>query len=224
MLIASASATFHDALHRCFSKGDGARPAGTDATPAAMTSVFDVRQLLLAVHVGRPEILMLDSDLAKRMHQPLLPTIQGLRPDIRILLFFEAFSCAQALQALAEGAKGCILKSAAPAEWRKAIQALEGGELWLDRKLLAQALTSLCDQLRQGRQDASVRTGMAEDAPYLTQREREIARWAGGSMTNKEIARHLHISEATVKTHLQNIFLKLKITRRMQLLGASEAA
>lgn len=43
------------------------------------------------------------------------------------------------------------------------------------------------------------------------------ARWVGQGMTNKEMARQMIISDTTVKTHLLNIFSKLKVGRRMQL-------
>jgi DNA-binding CsgD family transcriptional regulator len=52
----------------------------------------------------------------------------------------------------------------------------------------------------------------------LTDREQEIVNWVMQGMTNKEIATKLGISEKTVKTHLGNIFSKLKISRRLQLL------
>jgi RNA polymerase sigma factor (sigma-70 family) len=52
----------------------------------------------------------------------------------------------------------------------------------------------------------------------LTEREREVVRWVIQGMTNKEIASQLGISEKTVKTHLSNIFSKLNVSKRLQLL------
>lgn len=52
----------------------------------------------------------------------------------------------------------------------------------------------------------------------LTEREREIVKWVIQRMTNKEIAAQLGISDNTVKTHVRNIFGKLKISHRLQLL------
>ena len=70
-------------------------------------------------------------------------------------------------------------------------------------------------------QQQSIQLEAARDSGVLTRREREIVRWACRGLTNKEIARQLAISDATVKTHLQHIFSKLNITRRMQLAFAS---
>ncbi len=59
---------------------------------------------------------------------------------------------------------------------------------------------------------------MLEDAPErteeLTDREREIAELVAQGLRNSEIARTLHVSENTVKSHLKSIFKKLNIDRR----------
>src|SRR5215475_7048048 len=51
----------------------------------------------------------------------------------------------------------------------------------------------------------------------LTSREREIVRHVALGMRNAEVARHLFISEVTVKTHLNNIFQKLGVRDRVEL-------
>jgi NarL family two-component system response regulator LiaR len=56
----------------------------------------------------------------------------------------------------------------------------------------------------------------------LTGREQEIVKGVAQGLTNKEIGKWLNISEKTVKTHLSNIFDKLKVTRRLQLLQYAE--
>jgi len=52
--------------------------------------------------------------------------------------------------------------------------------------------------------------------PVLTEREHEILQWLGSGKTNWEIAQVLHISEYTVKNHVQNILIKLKVNTRAQ--------
>ncbi|PBB41826.1 hypothetical protein CK222_22005 [Mesorhizobium sp. WSM3866] len=51
----------------------------------------------------------------------------------------------------------------------------------------------------------------------LTKREREIVRLASRDLSNKEIARHLKISEGTVKIHLNKVYSKLSATNRTSL-------
>ena len=52
----------------------------------------------------------------------------------------------------------------------------------------------------------------------LTRREREVASLAATGMTNKAIASELKLREGTIKIHLHNIFLKLGISRRTNLI------
>jgi DNA-binding CsgD family transcriptional regulator len=57
----------------------------------------------------------------------------------------------------------------------------------------------------------------ARNLEKLTDRQREIVRWAAQGLSNKEIGRRLGISPTTVKTHLQNIFERVGISGRRQL-------
>jgi len=50
----------------------------------------------------------------------------------------------------------------------------------------------------------------------LTPREQEVLNHLDRGCTNKEIAQNLSVSEKTVKSHLNSIFRKLKVTRRLQ--------
>lgn len=53
----------------------------------------------------------------------------------------------------------------------------------------------------------------------LTNRERQILNLIADGLTNKEIARHLSISEATVENHIHHIYVKLRISNRAQAVG-----
>jgi NarL family two-component system response regulator LiaR len=110
------------------------------------------------------------------------------------------------------GAKGCLSKSLSHKDLVKAIRVTYAGEIWARRKVLAETLESL----RQKTQEMNL--SLSEMQGALTDREQEIVRWVIQGMTNKEIAARLGISDKTVKTHLSNVFSKLKISRRLQLI------
>jgi len=93
----------------------------------------------------------------------------------------------------------------------RAIRAVHGGDIWVGRRVLAHLLENLQAQIQAAHESA------ADPVPGLTSRETQVVVKIQLGMTNKEVARQLGISETTVKTHLQHIFHKLHISRRVEL-------
>jgi DNA-binding NarL/FixJ family response regulator len=87
----------------------------------------------------------------------------------------------------------------------KAFHAINNGQIWIDNCKI-RALVNFAENTRD-----SVVGGS------LSNKEREIVINVSQGLTNKEIASELFISEQTVKTHINNIFKKLNVTRRTQL-------
>jgi len=78
--------------------------------------------------------------------------------------------------------------------------------------VLSQVLDSLLEKIN------APHLALSEIHGKLTDREKEVVQRARKGQTNKEIAADLGISEKTVKAHLSNVFSKLNIGRRLQLL------
>ena len=104
------------------------------------------------------------------------------------------------------GASGLVGKESDLATLFRAIRSVARGEIWANRRDTAQALER---SAVSGRRIASTGT--------LTQREVEIVERVGRGLRNKEIAHRLQIHEKTVKTHLNNIFRKLRVDNRIAL-------
>jgi DNA-binding NarL/FixJ family response regulator len=102
-------------------------------------------------------------------------------------------------------------KTSQPKDYVKAIRGVYAGDVWVAREALVRVLDYLRRKMHQEREFFS---GSWKN---LTDREREVLKWTAHGMTNKEIARALGISNNTVKTHLQHIFSKCKVTRRLEL-------
>ncbi len=92
---------------------------------------------------------------------------------------------------------GHLLKDVSPNTIVEAIQAAARGELVLAPELATRIMH-----------------GMRNPAPRLTQRELEILQQLAVGASNKEIAKTLFVSEATVKSHLVHIFTKLGVENR----------
>ncbi len=83
------------------------------------------------------------------------------------------------------------------------------GELWLSRRILQNCLMFYRER------QSSVSTPVYSN---LTPREKEIIKLLGEGASNSEIANALFVSENTVKTHLHNVFKKIKVKNRLQAL------
>jgi DNA-binding NarL/FixJ family response regulator len=171
----------------------------------------DGRQVLSGVEALQPDILLLDLRMPKLDRLAVLPRIRAKSPSTRILLLADDFAEDFIVGALQDGVHGCVLKTALPTELVKAIRTTHAGELWAPRKLLTQVVETL--RQRMNEREGSL-PGMWET---LTDREKEVISWASQGMTNQEIAIQLAISAKTVKTHLQNVFRKLNVRRRVHL-------
>jgi RNA polymerase sigma factor (sigma-70 family) len=202
VLIADAHALLRQRLNRSLAQAD-IRVVGEAA---------DGRQVLIGVEALQPHVLLLDVRMPKLGGLAGLPKIRAKSPRTKTLFltdFFEEEFIAQALQ---RGAQGCLLKTAPAMELVKAIRTIYAGELWAQRKVLTRVLENLRQRIDE------LQGYLSWVREVLTAREREVVTWAVEGMTNKEIATQLGISEKTVKTHLQNVFRKLKVSRRVQLL------
>ena len=131
------------------------------------------------------------------------------RPRVLILTTFDLDEYAFA--ALRAGASGFLLKSAPPEELLYAIRSVHNGDSVVapstTRRLIGRFLPHL---------PATEGTPLRQDLAELTAREREVLAEVGSGLSNTEIAALLHISEATVKTHVGHIMAKLGLRDRIQ--------
>ena len=116
--------------------------------------------------------------------------------------------------ALRAGASGFLLKDAAPDELVAAIRAVASGEAWLDPPVARRLLRDFAS-----RPDRSLPT--PEQLRELTPREREVLVLVAHGMSNSDIADHLVVGNATVKTHLARILMKLGLRDRAQAVAAA---
>lgn len=112
-------------------------------------------------------------------------------------------------QALEAGASGFLLKTASPEQLVDAVRVLAAGEA-----LLSPAVTRRVIE-RFGAPSPEA-PAPDEALTQLTDREAEVFRLLADGLSNVEIARRLYVGEATVKTHVSNILLKLGVRDRVQ--------
>lgn len=115
----------------------------------------------------------------------------------------------EGLAALNAGASGYCHSHAPLETLLQALDVIASGELWVGRALLSRLLRLVDSRLP--------RSGLADWATPLTEREREVAHLAALGESNLAIAGALGITERTVKAHLKAVFEKLQVADRLQL-------
>lgn len=116
-------------------------------------------------------------------------------PAVLVLTNYDTDS--DILDAVEAGASGYLLKDAPPEELIAAIHAAASGETALAPAIAGRLLAR-----------------MRSPQPSLSARETEVLRLVADGATNNEIAAQLHISDATVKSHLVHIYTKLDVPSR----------
>ena len=109
------------------------------------------------------------------------------------------------LAAIEAGASGYLLKAAPQEEILAGIRSVAAGETVLAPSIAAKLVS---------RVRAAETSAAAPAPPSLSPRELEVLRLVADGRSNPEIARTLHIGEATVKTHLIHVFEKLEVNDR----------
>ncbi|MBF6083277.1 response regulator transcription factor [Nocardia cyriacigeorgica] len=117
------------------------------------------------------------------------------RPHVLVLTTFD--TDADITRAIAAGATGYLLKAEPPEELFTAIHTAAAGHTALSAPVAGRVMAR-----------------MRDPRPGLTARESDILAQLAHGLGNREIARALHISEATVKTHLGRIYAKLGVDTR----------
>jgi DNA-binding NarL/FixJ family response regulator len=112
--------------------------------------------------------------------------------------------------ALRAGASGFMLKDVRPAELVEAIRVVARGDALLAPSVTRRLLDRFAGVLPDGA------TGPPPELEELTDREAEVLRFVALALSNAEIARRLHLTEATVKTHVSSVLRKLGLRDRVQ--------
>jgi len=153
------------------------------------------REAIEVFRSKRPDVTLMDLQMPDLNGIDAIATIRQEHPQARIIVLTTYEGDVLARRALKAGATGYILKDMIRTELLEAIRAVHLGRKYIPQKIAAE----LVDHY-------------AEDD--LSEREIEVLREVARGTSNKIIASHLSISEATVKAHMKNILLKLGASDR----------
>ncbi|MEV5687018.1 response regulator transcription factor [Streptomyces sp. NPDC052164] len=158
-----------------------------------------------------PDVVLMDLRMPRCDGVEATRRIRREYPGTQVVVLTTFADDDSLLTALRAGARGYLTKDARGEEIVRAIEAVLSGEAGLSptvqRRLVERVTAAPVPDVR----DAS-----AELPDGLTPREAEVLVLAAEGLSNPEIARSLHISKATVKTHINNLFAKTGVRDRAQ--------
>jgi DNA-binding NarL/FixJ family response regulator len=163
---------------------------------------------LVAEH--EPDVVLMDLRMPRVDGVEATRRIKATHPAVQIVVLTTYSDDESVFAALQAGARGYLTKDAGAEEIARAINAVRGGAAQLDPSVQRR----LVDALASGTQPSRRRRDGLPDG--LTQREAEVLTLIADGKSNAEIARALFISEATVKTHINNLFAKAGLRDRAQ--------
>lgn len=164
-------------------------------------------EAIAVVRRTRPDIVLMDISM---------PRMDGLtaarqllaQPDPPKIVMLTTFDTDENLySALRAGTSGFLLKVSPPEQLVDAIRIVVAGDSLLDPAVTTRVIASFA-----GRHDPEPPPRLAE----LTPRELEVLRSLARGLTNAEIAGELFVGEATVKTHVARVLMKLHLRDRAQ--------
>lgn len=151
----------------------------------------------------KPDVVVLDVNMPGKTGLEVTTELRQEGHSARVLILSMHDDPEYVLQAVRSGADGYVLKDAAPAELRDAVEAVHEGREYFTARVTQQ----LSVGLRQEIEEEQLRTRLDS----LTNRETEVLLHVAEGMTNREIGEKLEISPRTVETHRERVMDKLRI-------------
>src|SRR5918996_941771 len=161
----------------------------------------------------KPDVLLLDLKMPKADLVQTLLEVKEKNSATKVLILTAYSEDENILNAAKGGARGYVLKGIDFVTLLQAIKTIHKGGLWIDKEMPA---ADAFEEIAQGQMNDVSDIPYSDAVGALTKREMEILRLVAEGLTNEEIGKKIFISEKTVKTHLTNIFDKLKVNNRFK--------
>jgi DNA-binding NarL/FixJ family response regulator len=149
-----------------------------------------------------PEVVLMDLNMPVMGGAEATRVLRRSHPELPVVVLTTFEDDESILEALRAGARGYLTKDADRATIIQAVRGAHAGNAILDPSVQMRLL------------DLASRRPVEQPGIDLTTREREVLDLIGEGLRNGEIARRLFISEATVKTHINNLFAKAGLHSR----------
>ena len=167
----------------------------TEADIQVVGQARNGREALEMVIETRPDVLVLDIEMPEMTGLEVAAEVKRLKLPVRVAILTTFARAGYLRRALDAGVSGYLLKDAPAATLANALRRIQAGGRVIDPELAAEAWT---------------------EADPLTDRERQVLRFAGEGDSSAEIAARLSLSEGTVRNYLSEAISKLGAANRTE--------
>jgi DNA-binding NarL/FixJ family response regulator len=164
----------------------------------------DAAGAIAAVARDEPDVMVLDLRMPGRSGLDVLRELSGKHEGCRRVLLTAAIRDNEVTEAVALGVMGLVMKESSPDVLLDCVRSVHSGTPWIERDTAS-------------RRPSPALGSPASGTDALTPREIEIVRMVAQGLRNKAIGERLSISEGTVKVHLHNIYEKIGVDGRLEL-------
>jgi DNA-binding NarL/FixJ family response regulator len=164
-------------------------------------------EAIVKIPAHRPNVVLMDIHLPGESGIACTARLREKMPDLQVIMLTVYKDIKMIFQALKVGACGYVLKRSDDKEILQAIAEVRSGGAPMTSEIARMVVRSFIE---------SPKTSNAADTDQLSAREMEILALVAEGCPNKEIASRLFISNATVRTHLMNIYEKLHVHCRTE--------
>jgi DNA-binding NarL/FixJ family response regulator len=157
-----------------------------------------------------PDVVLMDLRMPRCDGVEATRRIRAEHPGTQVVVLTTFADDASLFPALRAGARGYLTKDAGGDEIVRAVESVLSGDAGLSPSIQRRLLERLSEP------EPLPSSEPAEPPDGLTTRETEVLVLIADGLSNQEIARELHVSTATVKTHINNLFAKTGLKDRAQ--------
>ena len=175
----------------------------------------DGRNAIELVERARPDVVLMDIRMPVLDGVVACARISAAHPDVRVLMLTTFDLDDYVFTALRSGASGFLLKDTPPEQLVDAVRVVSRGEALLAPSITRRVIESFV------RQAPPRATPAAPGLDTLTEREMDVLKLLARGLSNAEIATALFLGEATVKTHVGRMLMKLGLRDRVQAVVAA---
>ena len=161
---------------------------------------------------SKPDVVLMDLTMPEMDGLEATKRIAAELPDVKVVVLTASDEDNNLFEAIKSGAKGYLMKDLKSEQFFKLLEGVERGEPALTPAVARKLLDEFARPKKPTKEEY--------DPDALTDREREVLElMVQGTTSNRRLAKHLGVSENTVKFHVRNILDKLHLHNRAQVVA-----